>query len=129
MAESVDKLKEDLGKLVHSLKLSAFSGVREQAQNLIRKDLLSFGVFLNLKRNESFCWEFGRHVPISIVRRVELACFQARKTEFFLNTHCLCAQNTEGEPCRASVNTETDESGPQCGYSIGLGKSNGSEKL
>ena len=29
----------------------------------------------------------------------------------------------------ASVTTETDESGPQCGYSIGLGKSNRSEKL
>ena len=40
MADSVDKLKEELGKLVHSLKLSAFNGVREQAQSLIHKDRL-----------------------------------------------------------------------------------------
>ena len=42
MSESVDKLKEELGKLVHSLKLSAFNGVREQAQSLIHKDRLVF---------------------------------------------------------------------------------------
>lgn len=38
MAEATEKLRKDLGRLVHSLKVAAFNGAREAAQSLIHKE-------------------------------------------------------------------------------------------
>lgn len=92
MAESVDKLKEELGKLVHSLKLSAFSGVREQAQNLIHKDLFSFGVFFASETKRSlFVGHLGELLPL--IEGLSWPVFRPDKLRVFLKyTLLVCTE-------------------------------------